>query len=118
MAFTAKDHRMAKKIGIDLGEPCPEPTNEEMTEAILEKDGLFDEAEPTLRDWQEHADQLEKERAAYYTNWQHSQRMAADLDRRVNHAEHENGVLRAALFTSMAFSSALVMTLLVQWYTR
>lgn len=124
MEFTAGDCRFLAALRVDPGtRPVPPmPTNDELAERIveaMEKEGpLFDEAEPTIRDWMEHSDQVEKESAAYHFNWKSAQLRSEKLEQDNANLEFRNKSLRLAIFVSIAYSAVLMAANIIQWYWR
>lgn len=132
--FTSKDHRFAIALGIGLGEA---PPLVEDAEPVWDEDEILaqkiaerldeDEEEPTIRDWQEYSDGIEKEAAAYFVKLQAAERaLAASADRvsvlreriqisyrQMGKVDRRNARLCVALGISMACTPLTVLTMML-----
>ncbi len=114
--YTTGDHRFAKAFRVNLGEPLPALNDADMDGEIIsamERRREFEGCgeDPTIRDWQEYADQMERESLSYYRNWQIAQN---DIRRLKSH----NQTLRYGLLASIFSSFVLVAVGIVQWWYR
>lgn len=113
--FTRADHRFAKDIRVDLGEDAPPPDDELSDESadrlIAAMDsGKFDDecGEPTIREWQEHSDQVEKEATQFHRNWKATERHLGIVTRR-------NGRLIKSLVIAMVMQSVCLMGIAIHF---
>lgn len=113
--FTRADHSFAKVMRVDLGEDAPPPDDELSDESadrlIAAMDsGKFDDecGEPTIREWQEHSDQVEKEATQFHRNWKTAERHLGIVSRR-------NDRLITFLAVSMGCATVSIFVNIMQW---
>lgn len=117
--FTRADHRFAKFMRVDLGEDAPPPDDDMMSDESADRliaamdNGDFDDesGDPTIEDWQEYGDQVEKEATKYHRSWKATERHLAIVGRR-------NTRLIKILAVSMGCTAVSIFANIMQWIMR